>query len=70
MTYVQLRGGFPGGVPPPLVVPVLQSPIRIRLVNYFRVHLHHEPQQMHTEGLNACIAVLAGHRRVYHRHAA
>ena len=44
MSYVQLsEGGFPGGLPPRLVVPVLrscQSPIWIWLVNYLHLHLH------------------------------
>ena len=39
----QAPGGFPGGLPPWLVVPVLrscQSPIWIWLVNYLHLHLH------------------------------
>ena len=44
MSYVQLSGGgFPGGLPPWLVVPVFrscQSPIWIWLVNYLHLHLH------------------------------
>ena len=45
MSYVRLsEGGFPGGFPPWLVVPVLrscQSPIRIWLwlVDYLHLHL-------------------------------
>ena len=41
--YTVVGGGFPGGLPPWLVVPVLrscQSPIWIWLVNYMNLHLH------------------------------
>ena len=46
MSCVQLSGGgFPGGLPPWLVVPVIrscQSPTWIWLVNHLHVHLHHD----------------------------
>ena len=62
MSYVQLsEGGFPGGLPPLLVVPVpwSPSPIWIWLENYLHLHLqHHELQAVGCGGfytnLNAC----------------
>ena len=53
MSYVQLSdGGFPGGLPPWLVVPVLrscQSPTWVWLVNYLHLNLH-----VRITGMHAC----------------